>query len=173
MAVRDEGPEQAEANQGRNGRMSWWDALGNLPAVLVVAGLLLYGYLSICYDQFYSRLGVDPNDVGLGYAGILARSSGFVVVFLALTYLVTGAFVFFRMFGYQGSGRPRRGALLRLLGGLYLLGVLAWTPFAAAWSADDVRAGRPVGPVRMPYPYHRFPFSLYMRTRSLLSQPER
>jgi hypothetical protein len=82
MAVRDE--QHLEETRSR---LPWRETLGYIPAVLLVGGLLLYGYLSICYDRFYRNLGVDPSDVGLTYAGTLARSSGFVIV--CLVFLLT------------------------------------------------------------------------------------
>jgi hypothetical protein len=86
MAVLDEEHEDASARSRR--RLPWRAAVGHLPAVLAVGAVLVYGYLSIGYELFYSRLGVDANDVGLSYAGVLARSAGFVVVYLVLTALL-------------------------------------------------------------------------------------
>jgi hypothetical protein len=64
MAVRDEQPLK-ETRRGP----PWRETLSQAPAVLLGGGLLIYGYLSICYDTFYGSLGVDPNDVGLSYVG--------------------------------------------------------------------------------------------------------
>jgi hypothetical protein len=55
--------------------------------MLAVGAILLYGYLSIAYDRFYRGFGIDPSDVGLTYTGILARSSGFVLICLAIASL--------------------------------------------------------------------------------------
>ena len=79
MADREE--EQRPKTDTKVGQiLPWKDVLGSLPALVVASGLLLYAYLSICYDRFYGNLGVDPNDVGFGYAGTLARSSGFAII---------------------------------------------------------------------------------------------
>jgi hypothetical protein len=67
MAVRDEGPPPAHQHVRLS--LPLKDTLGYLPTVLLAAGLFMYAYLSICYDRFYARLGVDSNDVGLSYAG--------------------------------------------------------------------------------------------------------
>jgi hypothetical protein len=64
MELRDGQPPK-ETPRG----LPWREALRQASAVVVVGGLLIYGYLSICYDHFYGSLGVDPNDVGLSYRG--------------------------------------------------------------------------------------------------------
>src|SRR5215216_360225 len=75
MAVRDD--------QGRGpGLPPWRDAFGHAPTVLAVGAVVLYAFLSLCYELFYRSLAVDPSDVGLSYAGTLARSSGFVIVYV-------------------------------------------------------------------------------------------
>jgi hypothetical protein len=91
MAVPDQEREQAsDVGKPRRRPLAWREALGVLPPVLAVVAVLLYGYLSIAYDQFYRRLGVDLSDVGLSYTGVLARSSGFVVAYLLGVALLVG-----------------------------------------------------------------------------------
>lgn len=61
---------QARKQQGATGnddgrRPPWWDMLGHLPAVLLLGGLFMYGFLGFCYARFYYSLGIAPEDVGL------------------------------------------------------------------------------------------------------------
>jgi hypothetical protein len=59
--------------------------LGVLVApLLALTGLLVYALLMITYSAFYGSLGVDPRDIGLGYASVLATSPGLVVWYGAL-----------------------------------------------------------------------------------------
>jgi hypothetical protein len=55
------------------------------------------------------RLGVDPNDVGLSYTGTLARSSGFVVVYLMAAAITFALVQFTRPMQAKtiGFGRQR------------------------------------------------------------------
>jgi hypothetical protein len=159
MAVRDE-EHQATTVQQASRSAPWREALGHVPAVLVFGGLLMYGFLSICYERFYGFLGVDPDDVGLSYTGTLARSSGFVVVYLTLAYLVYGLArreILDRR--AMPGGRLARTSLVLtfvVVGGLVFAGVI-WPPLAAGLAADDVKAGRPVGPVLIPGPLPPLP----------------
>jgi hypothetical protein len=70
----------------RNGFPSQW--LSNIPALLTAIGLVLYGMLNMAYSLFYGRLGVNPEDVGLGYAATISRSTGFVVIAVSLSAAV-------------------------------------------------------------------------------------
>jgi hypothetical protein len=56
--------------------------VGQSVALLAVGGIFLYGLMSLAYDAFYRRLGVDLGDVGLTYGGVLARSTGFAALLL-------------------------------------------------------------------------------------------
>jgi hypothetical protein len=149
MAVRDD--EVNASGQARWG-LPWRDVLGNLPAALLLGGLFMYAYLSICYDRFYGRLGVDPNDVGLSYAGTLARSSGFVIV-----YFLVGVSVLQYVFPFALRARPRRLRLsthrmrAALVGSTAVMVlVLVWPFLAAGDAAEHVQAGNPVAPAQLP-----------------------
>jgi hypothetical protein len=74
MAVRDE-QQLKEPHRG----LPWRETLSQAPAVALVGGLLVYGYMRLYLQRFYGDLGVDPNDVGLTYADTLARSIGFLI----------------------------------------------------------------------------------------------
>jgi hypothetical protein len=49
---------------------------------------MLYGMRNMAYSLFYERLGVNPEDVGLGYATTISRSTGFVVIAILISALV-------------------------------------------------------------------------------------
>jgi hypothetical protein len=145
MAVRLE--EQAPRRDWVQARK---DALAHLPAIVVVGGLLLYGFLSLTYQQFYGSLGVDPNDVGLTYVGTLARSSGFVIfclIFAFAGFTGVGAIL-------SSSGLLQRETdwwWIRLF--IYIaiavaLVLLAWAiSYRAQEAAKAVKAGKAVQPL--------------------------
>lgn len=58
--------------------------LRRIAGVLALLGVITYVYLTVVYDRFYSVLHVDPADVGLGYATTLSRSSGLIVIVVAI-----------------------------------------------------------------------------------------
>jgi hypothetical protein len=158
MAVRDDRqPLMGEgAGRGRPPR----DLLGYLPVIIVASGLLMYAYLSICYDVFYGSLGVDPNDVGLSYTGTLARSSGFAItVTVLLASFFIGAWMGWRRRRYlRGAPRfvpPPPRSFIAALGTFLVVSLIVFLPFSiplnrAEDAATDVKAGKPVGPVRTP-----------------------
>jgi hypothetical protein len=154
MAVRDEQPLE-ETRRGP----PWRETLSQAPAVLLGGRLLIYGYLSICYDTFYGSLGVDPNDVGLSYAGTLARSSGFVIICL----IVFGYFALQIPYTRMRTRRARREdptaktsrltIVVSIVGTTVLLAIVGRVPLLLAEdAAREVQGGWPVGPVRMVVP---------------------
>lgn len=160
MAIRDR-------EQGTDSRGEWRplaagrDVLGYLPAMLAVGAVLVYAYLNIAYDRFYRGLGVDPSDVGLSYAGTLARSSGFVVAFLVAAVSLIGFPVSqkldidrWRRQHPTDPQRPvrRRFIVMFTLIPLVLLLILAFPLLDAGDAARAVRAGKPVTPIRLPRP---------------------
>jgi hypothetical protein len=160
MAVRDD--EQARRP------LPWRDTLGHAPAVLLLGGLLMYAYLSICYDRFYGSLGVDPNDVGFTYAGTLARSSGFVVTSLLIAaYLATAPLAVAQAARHRlldpASPMSRRMLVSSRFIAVALLvaAALPWPMVKASNAARDVQAGRPVGPIQsLKNPWSSRPFLL-------------
>jgi hypothetical protein len=167
MAVRDE--EQHTAEVVRVPEMlaggfrllvrglSWREALGHVPALLLLGGLLMYAYLSVCYERFYGSLGVEPNDVGLTYTGTLARSSGFVIVYLLIFLLwLTGPLAMLRalsMAKHDDSihaserGERRFAYAMVLLPVAVVVWILSWPLSEAEDAARYVRAGKPVAPI--------------------------
>jgi amino acid transporter len=158
--------EQEQTNIRGKGRpvAAWHEILGVLTPVLAVGAILLYGYLSIAYDNFYQGLGIDPNDVGFEYTGVLARSSGFVVVYLTAvgTLAVIPTILTFGRPEERRKNRARFIALLAMIGIILVL-LLIDPLLSAGDAARDVREGKPVGPIHLitspvpPFPISRLP----------------
>ena len=55
MSVRDEEQQPAQVKTSRR-VPPWWDMLSQAPGVLLLGGLVIYAYLSICYARFYGSL---------------------------------------------------------------------------------------------------------------------
>jgi hypothetical protein len=153
MAVRDEVPRHIEGKDRPSGQ-AWREMLGHIPGVVLLGGLFMYAYLSICYDRFYGSLGVDPNDVGLTYAGTLARSSGFVITTLFIIAYCSSALIgalhgarYRRLHATDSPEMYRRLAAVSLVvvGGIAFY--LSPPMVRASDAAREVRAGRPVAPV--------------------------
>jgi hypothetical protein len=142
---------------------TWRFIRENVAVTLTVVGLLVYTSLRLSAGVFYGRFGFTPEDVGLGYAEILARSLytlilltiyGGILIFATLWLAASVAFVVERA---SGSIRKRsrnwearrslvsRGKeFVRLWPALTALTVLAIPVIAAAFEADSVEKGRPV-----------------------------
>jgi len=120
------------------------------PVVVVSSiGAVAYFVARAAQTSFYSKFGVEPEDVGLGYAQTLSRAAPGL---LALTVVVGAiAFVLVRPWRYhdpQGDQR-RIGPFARWLIGSTLCSLLVlavWMPFAYDSRADDVKHGKPVRP---------------------------
>lgn len=54
------------------------------PKILSLVGVLLYALLWTATSAFYSRLGVDPQELGVNYGSILVKSAGAIVLVLIL-----------------------------------------------------------------------------------------
>jgi hypothetical protein len=63
--------------------------------LLTALGLILYGILRLANAIFYERLGVKPEEVGLGYAETLSQSAVGVLVILALGFALFGFVILF------------------------------------------------------------------------------
>jgi hypothetical protein len=70
--------------------------LRRIAALLALLGVILYVYLTVVYDHFYSVLHVEPSDVGLSYATTLSRSSGLIATVVAI---VAGIWFLLRWIG--------------------------------------------------------------------------
>ena len=67
----------------------------NATATLTLLAALIYATLRLSYSEFYSTLGVAPEDVGLDYAEILGQSAFGAAITLALISLALGAYLVF------------------------------------------------------------------------------
>jgi hypothetical protein len=84
--------------------------LSRLQGALAVLGIFLYGALYIAYAYFYHRLGLRPEDVGLGYGTTILRSSGLIVL-LVVPLLMIGIFLFMRRRRRPASERESDSAV--------------------------------------------------------------
>jgi hypothetical protein len=81
----------AVTGSGRSRPRSNWRATVELVAVLIpVAGLALFVLVRVYLNEFYGRLGVDPDEVGLSYAATLGGSVG-LVIFVTIAVIVVPA----------------------------------------------------------------------------------
>ena len=103
----------------------------------------------------------------MNYTGVLARSSGFVVVYLAAvgTLAVIPTILTYGRPEERRKNRARLNALLALIG-IILASLLIDPLLAAGDAARDVREGKPVGPIHIlgwpvppipPFPISRLP----------------
>jgi hypothetical protein len=92
--------------------------LGGLSSLLVLLGVIIYAILSTVYASFYEALGVDPNDVGLGYANVLAHSVSYVgyvlgiaavsgLLFVVSVTIIEVASKVLREYRYGSATEPR------------------------------------------------------------------
>jgi len=71
--------------QSRPNQEGWRQVLGGLSSLLVLGGVLVYSSVNLAYTSFYGGLGIDPSDVGIGYATALSHAAG--LIFLPLLFL--------------------------------------------------------------------------------------
>lgn len=69
----------------RSGGFDW---VKSMPVALSIAGLVLYGVITIADERFYGALGITGGDVGLSYANTLVRASGLVIFFGAIVAIL-------------------------------------------------------------------------------------
>jgi hypothetical protein len=147
-----------------------------IASLLALWGVIMYGYLSYVYDQFYGALAVDKSDVGLGYATTLARSSGWIALtsfFLFIGLVIRGVvelLLVLSIMNYPGwhmydvqekfshvVGYVAARALLLVV--VIVIGILLVVPTVAyslriplreeQRAVEAVQAGSPIGPVRV------------------------
>jgi hypothetical protein len=111
-----------------------------LGTALPLIGLSVYGIALIGYDQFYERLGTNPDTVGVGYAMALARAAPTLVAAALLTVAC------FALTQAKKLQRWKHGIVWVLVGGagLGLLTLLVLIFFRAYANADHVRHGAPI-----------------------------
>jgi hypothetical protein len=150
----------------------WWAPIGEFFALidtakLAIIGIVWYGFLSITYDQFYRPLGINPSDIGLNYAALIAASVGTALVVLLPIFLTVMALIalalllrsrLLRMglgrFIYYGDYWPRLVQRLAVVffSGLAIMAtavIIYQFPLRAGEEAKEVQQGHRVSPVRM------------------------
>jgi hypothetical protein len=147
----------------------WWKIFSQGATVLVLAGILIYGYVGLSYERFYGALAIDPADVGLTYLGVLTHSTGLIVTLafsLTFMFIVTYLILWValslsdRLLRPGGSGSELRSDAKPLARTLAIalavfVGVvgLAATPWQADAAADWVKSGKPVRPLKTNPPF--------------------
>ena len=129
-------------------RVEEWLAANTLAAV-TIAGALIYGITRISYVGFYGEFGLDPEDVGIGYAATLARALPGLLFWFAVLCLSLLAYYAVAVWRYGGEtpaclNQLRRFIAWGLVGG-FLLGLLvsagdAQRAASAVKRGDELRA---------------------------------
>jgi hypothetical protein len=143
MAVPDQEPSGPRDQTSWD--LLWKEALDHLPAITIAGGLLIYSISISFYEIFYGRLGVDPNDVGLTYAGTLARSSGLIAA-----YIIVAIVIFALRHFYLQDPSIWRIRLYMLSVMLLIIIALGCPSLRAEQAANAVKAGKPLRPIAMP-----------------------
>ena len=145
-------------------KTAWRSILEVVTPVLAIGGLILFTLIRLYYNQFYGSLGINPNELGLGYASTLASSAGFILTALALAVyppiLIVGVYAVIYLLRARKSEpiqplaalyanfRPRAITIgtailpLAMITILILIGV-SFVQRADHYS-DEVKSGRPV-----------------------------
>lgn len=137
-------------------RLRWRAWLADLSPVAVVTWLGVFAYFVTRSGQtsFYSRFGVEPEDVGLGYAETLSRAA----VGLLLILLVAGTYSLFLalvprfILGVRPAGL---GTFARSVVGFLLVALpilLLWMPHTYSRDAARVRDGKSMRPAGLSTP---------------------
>jgi hypothetical protein len=125
----------------RAGPLGWVSAFARQNPVVVVSwiGALAYLVARSAQTSFYSKFGVEPDDVGLGYADTLSRAAGLLLLLSLLAALVLTV--------AAAVGSVRMLAVPAVGIALVLLLVLAiWMPAAYTRDARDVKDGKALRP---------------------------
>jgi hypothetical protein len=126
------------AQQEKSKGLEYYAGLGGLTAI----GLIVYAILRSSYWSFYSRFGVTPEEVGLGYIDTLTRSAP--TLFLGITIIVgANAFLAYQVFAIRGQWLWR---VVGLTLAFLLMSVSAAGPSRAQTLAGVVEQGIPVHP---------------------------
>ena len=131
---------------GQRSRLEDWLASNTLPAVSI-AGALVYGVIRISYVGFYGEFGLDPEDVGIGYAATLARALPGLLFWFGV--LALSVLAYYALVVWRGHETPERVSRLRrhiawvLAGGFLLLFLIsaadAQRAAAAVKRGDELR----------------------------------
>jgi hypothetical protein len=158
LAVRlDEPPSDKPEDAGKKGgpwRSKWPSGLEHTASLLAISAILGYIILRLAYGQFYSGLGVDPSDVGLGYANTIANSADFLlyailsyVVIAAIAAVVVGVLTFIVDRDFRRWRERFKHTILSSVPRVLMLLLLASFVrflYIGTANAQAVREGRPV-----------------------------
>jgi hypothetical protein len=115
--------------------------VANPGVALTLCGILLYGAVKFEFFLFYTRLGVDPDEVGLGYAEVLSRSVLALFVFIPLPLLVLW---FTGVLARDADSSARRTGIWVAVGvAVLVVAYGAWFSVSAARAVED---GKGVSP---------------------------
>jgi hypothetical protein len=132
----------------------WRWILGNPIPAVTIGGAVVYVIVRRALSRFYDAFGVELEEVGLGYADVLARAAlGVVVVFVAY-FMVFGLVLLLaaREFVRRVSRIPRQAPLAILVGAMltYFIASVVFLGYTARLLAEDVVAGESVRPGTVP-----------------------
>jgi hypothetical protein len=117
------------------------DSFANLGGLTAI-GIFTYAILRFSYWTFYSRFGVTPEEVGLGYIEILTRSAPPLVIFIAIAVTFNGLIA-----GQRYHMNPKQiWTVVIVTACSVLLAVLIAGLFRANDLANVVERGIPVHP---------------------------
>jgi hypothetical protein len=119
----------------------WAKIMGLATPIVVTSGIVIYGILSLGYEWFYGRLGIDPAAVGLSYSTVLSRSTGFVAI--SILVILIGLAVAIRDWPRMENRFIFIGSLV--VSTLVFFLIIELTSSVSA--ANAVTAGRPIAPL--------------------------
>jgi hypothetical protein len=96
--------EDQSAPTKQTGLRSWLPA--NTIAAVSIVGAFVYGVTRISYVGFYGEFGLDPEDVGIGYAAMLARALPGLLVCTAVLLLGFIAYSQYMRWAMRRRGEP-------------------------------------------------------------------
>lgn len=154
----------------------------NPVAIVSLIGAFAYFITRLAQTSFYSHFGIEPEDVGLGYADTLNRAGVALLLLLILLAVLTLAVWAVRRLKVPGArgdkihdlettnaqspdgGRGRRisvtGAQVLIVAFVILLVAM---PLAYRWNAGRVRNGLPLRPAGVSTPQRLFTNPLGLR----------
>jgi hypothetical protein len=109
-------------------------------AELTILGVTAYIMLRYSYWSFFNRFGVTLEEVGLGYANVLARS-GPLLAFAILLPICISAMLARRVLGSHRLGTITLASAIAIVLIVFVAG-----PLRAKSLADAVERGRPIRP---------------------------
>ncbi|MFE1312352.1 hypothetical protein [Streptomyces sp. NPDC058755] len=146
MTAPQEPPAGPQPPPGRSPVSTFVEKAALVAAPGTIALALLYYFGSIYIREYYSTLGVVPEDLGMSIQNVMATSTS--AIFLPLCVLLAGGLIMFLVFGWleQALAGPehavrRRAAIILLLAvgiAMVFLGLPALVadpvvPFPAGW----------------------------------------